>query len=529
METLPQELVDDIVSYLLPQQRPEATLKPYDTRMRPIWPIAPIATVSRRLQAAVEKATFRSLKITSDEFPKFIELLTPARRYHLISLIVTITLPPYDDAASHRAESPEERLINDKCYSSGIRTLFQILRGWEDEDAKTISCPLALFINHPESPSDTPWPTKYVPWGEMYPEEDGIYEGRFLHSFIELRECQLLPDLARIKQLTMIQPEERYGYRNTYPKVPILLASKMPNLERFKLFMNDDEKRFDEIRINNRNEAAQAIRELSLPLLRKAEFEFFQRRYRNERAMPPALHELGAPDPLSSAICAFSQNLVDLSVTGSFDDSLLRPTQGLSKTSWPNLRFLDVNMHATSPSGTWYFKKADGSPDHRPYTHSSNTNNAHSDLHNEEFSFVEEAAYACMTPVEVFRCKPDDAYIVPFIDAYANALKVMPTLTSAALNFQLEYEAEEDEPSWMCIAYFAPCRTAPKHPPRLLCPKCDRGVTRQLVKLYLDWEPSEELAAKLRAIGDEVYEAPMVEKTMAQFMDQHEWVNNEES
>ncbi|KAK1622470.1 hypothetical protein BDP81DRAFT_455275 [Colletotrichum phormii] len=527
METLPQDLIDDIVSYLLPQQQVKA-IQPYDVRVRPISPVAPLATVSRRLQAAVERATFRSLKITSDEFPKFIEILTPARRYHLASLIVTITLPPYDEAASHRAESPEERLINDKCYSNGIKSLFDILRRWEDEDPETIGYRLALFINHPESPSDTPWPTKYVPWGEMYPEEDGIYEGRFLHSFIELRESQLLPNLERVKQLVMMQQEERYGHRNTYPKVPIILASKMPNLERFKLFMNDDEKRFEELRILNRNEAAQAIRELSLPSLRKAEFDFFQRRYRNERAMPPALHGPGVPDPLSSAICAFSQNLVDLSVTGAFDDSLLRPTQGLSETSWPNLRFLDVNMHATSPSGTWYFKKADGSPDHRPYTHSSSTNNAHSDLHSEEFSFVEEAAYARMTPVEVFRCKPDDAYITPFIEAYANALKVMPKLASAALNFQLEYETEEDEPSWMCIAYFAPCRTASKHPPKLLCPNCNRGVTRQLVKLYLGWEPSEALAAKLRAIGDEAHEASMVEKTMAQFMDQHEWANNDD-
>ncbi|GJC83530.1 hypothetical protein ColLi_06368 [Colletotrichum liriopes] len=139
----------------------------------------------------------------------------------------------------------------------------------------------------------------------------------------------------------------------------------------------------------------------------------------------------------------------------------------------------------------------------------------------EEFSFLEEAGYAFLNPVHVFRGKADDAALTPFVEAYADALSTMPKLTSAAFNFQLEDQVD-GEPGWFCIAYFAPCKSAHKHPPRLICPNCNRGVTRQLVTLLLGWEPNEKLGAKLRGIGDEFRPEPMVEKTMAEFMKYHE-------
>ncbi|WYZ37000.1 hypothetical protein EsH8_II_000506 [Colletotrichum jinshuiense] len=299
----------------------------------------------------------------------------------------------------------------------------------------------------------------------------------------------------------------------------------MPNLERISLSMDDEEKRFPEIRTRNRDEAAHALRELSLPSLKRVAFDFFLRRYRNESASPPVLHTPGVPDPLSSAICEFSQNLkdlVELSITGAFDTSLLSPLEDISRTPWPKLRFLDFNLHATTPSGGWYFTNRFDRDLHMPYVPRPHFRvSSHSDLHNEEFSFVEEAEYAQLRPIRVFRGNVLEETLVPLIDAYADALSAMPMLTSAALNFQLEDEREED-PSWFCVAYFAPCQSAQKHPPRLLCPKCNRGVTRQLVTSLLDWEPSQELATKLRSIGDEFRKEPMVEKGMTEFLKEHE-------
>ncbi|TQN65941.1 hypothetical protein CSHISOI_09548 [Colletotrichum shisoi] len=510
METLPQDIIDEIVFHLLPADSKPKT--PYDARGRSSLPLAPVAAVSRRLQAAVERLTFRSIKITSDELTEFDELLTPPRRHHLASLTVTVLLPPYDDAAARRAESPEERTANDEGYSRGIAALFDVLHSWEVEHSETIACRLALFINHPESPSDNPWRFNHAPWSDAYPEEDGIFDGRYLHSYIQLLDSHALPTLHRVKQLAMLRPDDRYGHRNTCPKVPIVLASKMPNLESVKLSMDDDEKRFPDIRVRHRKEAAEAIGSLSLPALNKADLDFFGRRQKNERAQPHVLHDPGIPDPLSSVICEFSQHLVSLKVSGVFDESLLRPIGRLGSTPWPSLRFLDVKLLITTPAGGWYFTKRDDVPPQPPYTHWSRTNNGHEDLHLEAFSFLEEAAHALLNPVHVFRGRADDDALAPLVGAYADALAAMPRLASAALNFQLEDEVD-GEPGWFCVAYFAPCRSASRHPPRMICPGCNRGVTRQLVTLLLGWEPDEALAAKLRGIGGEFRAEPMVEKT----------------
>ncbi|KAK1983784.1 hypothetical protein LZ30DRAFT_748373 [Colletotrichum cereale] len=299
----------------------------------------------------------------------------------------------------------------------------------------------------------------------------------------------------------------------------------MPSLELIKLSMDDDEKRFPDIRVRHRNEVAQAIRELSLPALTKADFDFFLRRQRNERAQPSVLHRPGVPDPLSSAIFEFSLNLVTLKVEGVFDDSLLRPIARLGTTSWPNMKFLDINLFATTPSGGWYFTKRDDVPIQPLYTHQSKTKAAHSDLHLEKFSFLEEAGYASLAPVHVFRGKADDATLAPFVEAYADALSMMPKLNSAAFSLQLE-DHVDGEPGWFCIAYFAPCKSAHDHPPRFICPKCNRGVTRQLVTLLLGWEPDEKLWAKLRGAGANYRAEPMVEKTMAEFMSYYEMDDN---
>ncbi|KAK2037314.1 hypothetical protein LZ31DRAFT_600613 [Colletotrichum somersetense] len=294
----------------------------------------------------------------------------------------------------------------------------------------------------------------------------------------------------------------------------------MPSLESLKISMDDDENRFPDIRVRHRNEVAQAIGELSSPALTKVDFDFFHRRQRNERAQPPVLHQTGVPDPLSSAIFEFSLNLVTLKLEGVFDDSVLHPIERLGTTSWPNMKFLDINLCISTPAGGWYFTKRDEVPSQPLYMHHSQAITAHSDLHLEKFDFLKEAGYASLDPVHVFRSKADDAILAPFVETYADALLMMPKLSSAALAVQLE-DHIEGEPGWFCIAYFAPCKSAHDHPPRLICPRCNRGVTRQLVTLLLGWEPDDKLAAKLRRTGADFCAEPMVEMTMAEFMRYH--------
>lgn len=517
MDTLPQDLIDDIVSYLLPSGfKPK---EPLDERKKPSPPLAPLATVSRRLQVAVERLTFRYIEISSEGLGRFEDIFTFSRRRFLKSLIFTAILPSYDDAARLRAESPADRAANDASYSQAVQALFRILNSWETEDPKGTDSHMTLVIKHPESPSDLSWPSDLAPWwGVGGPTERCcIHEGRYLHSYIDFLHADELPTLQGVKKLVMLEPGERYGYRNVRPIVPFLLASRMPNLESIELTADDNEKRFPDVRKRNRDEMAQFIRSLSLPNLRHARLKFYHRNYRNEKATPPALHEPGS-DPLSLALCQLSLRLVDLVVTGIFDESILRPLQGLSEATWPNLRYLHIEIQATTPSGGWYFTASheQDAPAARSFPAPKYTV---STLHEEEFSFLREAQYAHLIPVDTFRNKVNEETLTPFIETFADALSVMPKLRSAALNCQLVATSDEDgELAWFNVAFIAPCSSAKKYPPKLICPGCARGVTRQLVTNYMGWVPSDGLAAKLRGIHDSFSGEPMIEKDVAEYL-----------
>ena len=517
LESLPQDIIDDIVSYLLPDGfKPE---EPCDKRKKPSPPLAPLATVSRRLRAAVERLTFKYIEINSETLEDFERIFTAERRPLLKILTFTAILPSYDEAASMRAETPTERAANDESYSRSVQALFRILHSWEVEDPKINDSRMILVINHPESPSDSSWPLKLS-------QTQYNYETRYFHSYIEFLHLDKLAVLHRVKGLVMVEPGERYGYRNVCPKIPILLASHMPNLESIRVTMDDNEERFPDLRKRNRDEAAQAIRELSLPKLTRAYLTFFHRKYRDETASPPVLHPPG-PDPLSSAICQLSLNLVDLEVSGILDISLLQPLQGLNDTSWPSLKYLFIEIQATAPSGAWYFTGRDWTPSSAATQINNFPTSQYtlSTLHEEELNFSREMEYAHLSPYHAFRNRVNEETFVPFIEAYADALFVMPKLRSASLNCELVAEPDGDDDEgfgWFNISFFAPCSSAQKHPPKTTCPKCGRAATRQLITRYLGWVPSEKLAAKLRSIQDTFSKEPMVEKDMDAFMMEHE-------
>ncbi|CAH0044917.1 unnamed protein product [Clonostachys solani] len=533
MDTLPHEVIEHIISFLVPNLV-EPVREPYEraSRSRPnVRLLTPVATTSRRMQAAVERWSFRHIKIKSDELPEFSKLFTPSRRASLASLTFTVILPSYDANAAIRAESPEDRAANDEAYTQAIHSLFNLLSEWETEDPD-LPRRLSLDVNHPESPSDRPWPSKYAPWNaNSVTDWSTIHEGRYLHSYISLNRPETLPVLQRVKRLSMLRPEERYAYRNARPTVPVFLAMKLPNLEEFNFSVDDDEKRFPQIRKQNREEIANLMQGLSLPSLRRVDFDFTLRRFRDELATPQALHEEGDTDILSSTVhnFALSHNLMDLTLTGVFDITLLRPLETMGATPWPSLQFFDIHLHINTPSGGWYFIP-------RPleahaYAHMA-ANNIHanppgvadgaegdpSNLHNEIFSFVREARYSHLTPVRVFRGEVNKSTMVPFVNAYADALTQMPRLKSSMLGCQIEDDTYDGEPGWFTFAYFAPCGSARKDPTIQVCPNCRRGTTRELVTWLLGWTPSEALMDKFRSLQIDTYPEPLVEKDMATYL-----------
>ncbi|KAJ4328662.1 hypothetical protein N0V84_000853 [Fusarium piperis] len=498
MDTLPQDIIDNIVSYLLAGRfKPR---QPYKY-LRPRLSRAALATVSRRLQTAVERWTFRDIRIDSDELEKFTQLLTPARRTFLAGLEFIPILPPYKDAASARAESPVERAANDESYTRAVRSLLEILKTWEEEDSLSINYRLKLSINLSQSRSDRAWPGIFPQWMALLPKGNRIYEGRYLHSYIDLLHPELLPEVHRVKHLVMARPDEKRIHRNVCPRVPFMLASTMPNIESIDMSVDDSEERFLDLRRQNRQEAADAIKRLSIPELRTARLDFWHRRYRHEATVPPHLHGVDIPDPLSAAICDFSMSLVNLELAGIFDPSLLQP---LSQAPWPNLQTLCIELEPVSPSGEWYFLESQ--PPSQPPQDRPSSEFGYANFHQEQFSFWREAAYASQRRAEAFRGRVNEKNLAPFIEAYADALSVMPNLVSAKLVCNLDFHSETlPEPSSFQIAYYAPGAYSKSGSVDLNYNK------RQLVTSLLGWIPKPDLMAKLRRIQDGYRIEPMKE------------------
>lgn len=526
MDSLPQDIIDHIISYLTPRKKKPQRTPDKDEEALP--PLAPLAgAISSPVQYAVERQTFKNIKITSEELLEFERFLTPRRRCLLNGLAFTVILPTYDGEAAQRPESPEERAANDECYTEAISPLFRILKSWEVEDPDSVTYRLALTITHPHSPSDGSKPQTLGPGGAVpHPMKRSIRHGRYLHSYINLNHPESLPALQRVKRLNMPRPEEKAACRNVYPKVPMLLASRLPNLEKIDVTVDDDQKRFPELRRQNRYEMAEAIREVSLPSLKRARILFAQERYRDEFVVPPVLHDAAIPDPLSSALHGLSLNLMTLEISGVFDPSLLRPLQGLSGTPWPNLKTLDISLLPTTPSGDWYFTGDDNVPRARISRAALPTPCKYSELHREKFSFLDEELYAGVQPRNVFRNQVKEDTLIPFLEAYADALSAMPKLFSAVFDCELEEDSLHE--GCFTITYFAPCFGARKLSPGQICPKCFRGTARQLVTSLFDWKKHRGLADKLRKIQENIHDAPMVDKDIAAFVEEHAEVEDEE-
>jgi hypothetical protein len=514
MDRLPQELIELIISHLDPRvNTPKAadddgTINPYAKPAKPSIALAPFATISRAWQHPTERRTFRSIRIDSDELSEFQRIFTPDRRSCLVELTFTAILPSYDSVASTRVETQEDRRANDEAYSAAIASLFGILKPWETNGLEYSAPRVSLFINHPVSRSDVQWRDRTNVRGP----EGEIYEGRYYHSYIALLNMDELPQLNQISKLIMKMPSDYLGHRMVYPKVPVQLASKMPNLEDIALDMNDNERRYIDCRINSRRELAECLQQVSLPALKVAELHFFHLPPKNHYLTPPILSPSTDYDLLSSTCHSFTQGLVELSIHGVLDESLLRPLIGSGDTMWPKLEEIDIHFFGSTPSGKWYFTGSPGSP---PSPIVEDVAGTLSDPPTEEaFDFDREFEIAGVQPLHIFRLSPDDEVISPLVEAFADAVGRMPKIRNATLHSTVvsKYGSE----LWFAIAYIGPCFN-----PARCKGECRRIKERQLVTDLLGWMPNALVMDKLRGMGSSFHEDEMVEESMDSFIRKH--------
>lgn len=441
MDKLPQEVIDRIVFYL--PGRPTFISTP-----RPPSPLPQFATISTKFQAAVERRTFRSLSIKSDEteLQVFQASLSPPRRANLRQLDYSVVLPSYDESAACSFETKADQNANNKAFTTAVRELFSILRGWDGAD-EIQPRNLSLCIADVFSPPDL------NEAGSRKDTKLRLY--RYLRSRIRLENYESLPTLSCVTTLAVV-----FVHRIVAPSTAILLAARLPRLRALHITAYAEEMRYPTISRNDRHELATALMDAlarnALSTVNKVVVEFEQGDGPENQLV--ALPNLVFPedcDPLGTALRHWSQHTLEsLTIRGVFDGSLFWPPETLDSPPalWANLERLDVQLSRNTPEGWWYFM-----PQGRP-KYGTAARNPAKDPHDgppphDDTGRAITAADAraeetwAMSPdkcpprrARLTRNVPCEDTMQPLYLAWAKALQHAPRLREAKLAFRVEIQ-----------------------------------------------------------------------------------------
>lgn len=211
--------------------------------IKPTSELPPYATVCKTWQWHIEQRTFREINLPSSELEYFSKLLTGHRRAALREVKYQVILPEYDDAACAVVETEEDKKANEVAFNTAIADLFELMKGWEEEDEKELSrtgareglVPLSLEMSQIYSPSDAKKRNSGLLREQQLAVERGersdLFEGRHCDSWLRLGPLDGVPELKRVT---------KYVVSPSYPR-PVeaesmaRLAKKFPALETLNL------------------------------------------------------------------------------------------------------------------------------------------------------------------------------------------------------------------------------------------------------------------------------------------------------
>jgi hypothetical protein len=457
MNNLPQELIDEICSYL-----------PWDHGHWNFDDLKNTLTVSRRFQIATERAScqFKKFILTSSNSKEFLKIYNTHRRYFLQDIEFQTSAPPLprteelkdDDDLAPCRDTLEDLAAIDKSFSDQIHLLFTVLKTMEDRVYKEDPLGnITLAICTPTRTVDTNrycLHRKYVSWR------------------VHLLSPESLPKLSSITSLNVLQngdgqcvEEAAITPAKLDLRVLLDLAVKLPNLEYLGCkLVNDDwttdipsaaikhyTRDWEGPRRDTRHDFAKALQELGskLPIsLKEAQLSFVDQLKLSDsidqRQLLPDLIKPAMYDPFSSSLRLFSSQLRKLKLQAVVDKTLFWPSKDEAPV-WPNLENLDVMFHMATPKGYWYFKGVNGDDQ----------------MVHDGFE-VTAASYPPLGPVErerdwdiradwdddmdwstpeslQFRVVPDNDVLVPFLAGFAKAATNMPLLKKAALWSPLKF------------------------------------------------------------------------------------------
>ncbi|RSL47543.1 hypothetical protein CEP53_009883 [Fusarium sp. AF-6] len=538
MDHLPQEIHNEIGALFADVSESWRTVP----RSGPAARRHTLATISRPWQEAIERQTFRQLRLRSTDLDGFEKIVRGSRRRYLGTIFYTIVLPEYDADARCRFEREPDRRANDKAFTKALSNLFGILKAWGDEIVgKEHPYCIQLEIEAIYSPSDDQnlntglrVPGRVIRLEPVEPgnEDDAAHrdlqDRRFQYSYLTLLRPEELPVVTSLVAFTT-----RTTKRPLAPKTAIDIAAKLPNLRKGSWFMSDTERRYPVLRRSQRHELANSIQK-ALPGsagLRTLEVCMRQELLWNHAWHPADLTCADtASDPLCGAIRETTgglKALTNLTVTGCLDQSLFWPSPAapLPEPFWQNLECLDVQLDMTTPSGGWYFK-ARTPAEHidAPVTVGSDALPPPGYGYSEEEDIIAAFQYSDSENQRrsgdsmcLFRWVPDETTIVPLIEAFGRACAQMPALRIASLTTTIQVPLQVHQ--WRSVPVRSPWGVSYAAPRAefsrqwQLDPAFRENLhQRRIFWDVKDWLPGSHLRRVMSEIGRDRYGDELVEK-----------------
>ncbi|KAF4471848.1 hypothetical protein FALBO_1236 [Fusarium albosuccineum] len=501
-----------------------------------------LATISRPWQEAIERQTFRQLRLRSTNLGSFEQIVRGSRRRYLGTILYTIVLPEYDIDVRSRFESELDRWVNDEAFTKAFSDLFQILKAWDEEIAgKEHPYSIELEIENIYSPSDdknlraealvprlSPRLEAAEPDGEERSHYHDLQDRHFQYSYLHLLRPAELPMVTSLVSLTT-----RATKRLLSPRAAVDITAKLPNVRKGNCLVSDTERRYPALRRCLRHDFAQVIRDVlpNATALQALEICLHQELLWNHAWNPADLTSTSTgSDPVGSAMreatCGLKY-LTDLAISGCLDHSLLWPGPGspLPQPFWQNMERLDIQFDMTTPSGSWYFRArtpaehidvpASIGPDTLlppGYGHSEEEDAMAALQYSESENQRRSGGSMCL-----FRWVPDEGTIVPLIEAFGRACAQIPSLRISSLTTTIQVPLQIHQlrsvpvRSPWGVSYAAPGAEFSRK--WQLDPAFRENVQqRRIMWDVKDWLPSNHLRGIIGSIGQCRYGDELVEK-----------------
>ncbi|KAJ2891387.1 hypothetical protein MKZ38_000513 [Zalerion maritima] len=511
MNRLPQDIFDEIAALL----------------QSPDFDGPALATISRQWQRAIERHTFRNIRLRSTDLDRFQDVVQQDRRRYVHAIDYLVILPTYGGEERCRFEREVDRQANDEAFTAAIYGLFYRLESWDvSKDGH-----IRLYLRDIYSNADHPSLRRSCSSRELknFLRVDrtrrsnltvDLWRWRFRYSYLRLLRASELPLVPIVNSFYTCATT-----RNICDRVSIDMAARLPNLREASWRMNDWEIRYIALRRAHRHDLAQAVTEV---LPRSSVLQSLTLFISSACLWAPDFSsgtlDLGnsTRDTLSDAIRTATggmSTLRELWIAGTIDGSLLwpGPAHAVSHPYWQNLEYITVNFDARRPSGGCYFWNSQVAirgpleAEVPPGYGLSEEEDAEAAMRFSPIGHLDGDGLNHETA-------PDDDSLVPLIEAFGKACLQMPKLQSAELSSLIPAPVEL-EPGTMrhgrCrwgIWYLSP-GTSLHVRTEEMDPVCSEDIhQRRLFWDVREWRPNTELQNLLRDIGSKRYGTDLVEK-----------------